>query len=129
MRLFLVVGLGIIASFVLTGLAEFLWFSSGARTVWHVYPQFFCIPVIVGAGVGFVARSRAGRAAALSLAPWVVWLIIGVNAGHSTASRWATTIALVVVYFAFGVGAAVLVGRRTARSVVKSGQAPSQEHA
>jgi hypothetical protein len=129
MKLFLVIGLGIIASFGLTVLAEFFWFSSGAKTVWHVYPQFFFIPMIVGAGVGFAAKRQARLAAALSLAPWAVWLVVGVNAAHSTMSRWATTIALVSVYFALGIGAAALVGRRMARSVVKSSQSPSQEHA
>jgi hypothetical protein len=132
MKLFLVIGLGIIASFGLTVLAEFLWLNSannGIWHVWHVRPEFFCIPVIVGAGVGFAARSQAGLAAALSLAPWAVWLVVGVNTGHPTASRWAITIALVSVYFAVGVGAAVLVGRRVARFVAKGGQSPSQEHA
>ena len=129
MKLLFVIGLGVIASFGLTFLAEFFWFSSGAKTMWHIYPQFFCIPMIVGAGVGFAARRKAVLAAALSLAPWAVWLVVGVNTGHSTTSRWATTIALVSVYFAVGVGAAVLVGRRMRRSVVKGGQSPSQEHA
>jgi hypothetical protein len=129
MKLFLVIVLGIIASFGLTVLAEFLWFNSGAKTVWHVYPQFFVIPMIVGAGVGFVARSRAVFAAVLSLAPWAAWLVIGANGGHSTSLRWATTIALVSVYFALGVGTAFFVGGRMARSVVKGAQSPSQEHA
>jgi hypothetical protein len=129
MKLFLVVGLGIVASFGLTVLAEFLRFSSGARTVWHVYPQFFGIPMIVGAAVGLAARRKAVLAAALSLAPWAIWLVVGVNPGHSTASRWLTTIALVSVYFAVGVGAAALVGRLMARSGVKGSQSPSQDHA
>lgn len=129
MKLFLVICLGIVASFGLTVLAELLWFSAGARTVWHVYPQFFCIPVIVGVGVGFAVKSRAGWAAALSLAPWAVWLVVGVNAGHSSASRWATTMALVFSYFALGVGAAVLLGRRMAHSTSSGSQSPSQEHA
>lgn len=127
MKLFLVIGLGIIASFGLTVLAEFFWLSSGAKTVWHVYPEFFFIPMIVGAGVGFTARRKAVLAAALSLAPWAVWLVVGVNA--STTSCWAITIALVSVYFAVGVGAAALVGRRMVRSVARSSQSPSQEHA
>lgn len=129
MKLFLVIVLGIIASFGLTVLAEFLWFNSGAKTVWHVYPQFFFIPMIVGAGVGFVARSRAVFAAVLSLAPWAVWLVIGVNGGHSTALRWATTTALVSVYFALGVGSAFFVGRRMARSKLKGGNSLSEERA
>ncbi len=129
MKLFLVIGLGIIASFGLTVLAEFFWFSFGAKTLWHVYPEFFFIPIIVGAGVGFAAKRQAGLATAFSLAPWAVWMVVGVNAGHSTTSRWATTIALVSVHFALGVGAAALVGRRMARYANKGSQAPSQEHA
>jgi hypothetical protein len=122
MKLFLVVVLGIAASFGLTMLAEFLWLNS-ANGIWHVHPEFFCIPLIVGAGVGLAVSRKAVLAAALSLAPWALWLVVGVNAGHSTASRWATTIALVSVYFAVGIGAAALVGRRMTR------QSPSQEHA
>jgi hypothetical protein len=132
MKLFFVIGLGIIASFGLTVLAEFLWLNSannGIWRIWHIRPEFFCVAMIVGAVVGLAARRQAVLAAALSLAPWAIWLVVGVNAGHSTASRWATTIALVSVYFAVGVGAAALVGRRMARSVVKSSQSPSQEHA
>jgi hypothetical protein len=129
MKLFLIIGLGIIASFGLTVLAELFWLNSANNGIWHVRPEFFCVPMIVGAGVGLAASRQAGLAAALALAPWAVWLVVAVNARHSTASRWATTIALVSVYFVVGVGAAVLVGRRMTRSVVKGGQSPSQEHA
>jgi hypothetical protein len=129
MKLFLIIGLGIIASFGLTVLAEFLWLNSANNGIWHVRPEFFCVPMIVGAGVGLAARRQAGLAAALALAPWAVWLVVAVNAKHSTASHWATTMALVSVYFVLGVGAAVLVGRRMTRSVVKGGRSPSQEHA
>jgi hypothetical protein len=121
MKLFLIIGLGIIASFGLTVLAEFLWLSSANNGIWHVRPEFLCVPMLVGVGVGVADSRQAGLAAVLSLAPWAVWLVVGVNAGHSTASRWATTIALVSVYFAVGVGAAVLVGRRMARPAVKGG--------
>lgn len=129
MKLFFVIGLGIIASFGLTIVAEFLWLNSANNGIWHVRPEFFCVAMIVGAGVGLAARRQAVLAAALSLAPWAMWLIIGVNAGHSTASRWATTIALVSVYFALGVVVAALVGRRMTRSVAKGSQSPSQEPA
>jgi hypothetical protein len=128
MKLFLVIGLGILASFGLTVLAEFLWLNS-ANGIWHVHPEFFCIPVIVGAGVGLAVSRRAVLAAALSLGPWSVTMIVGANAGHSTLSRWAITIALVSAYFALGIGAAALVGRVMARHVAKGGQSPSQEHA
>jgi hypothetical protein len=128
MKLFLVIGLGIVASFGLTMLAEFLWLNS-ANGIWHVHPEFFCIPVVVGAGVALAVSRRAVVAAALSLAPWSVTMIVGANAGHSTMSRWAITIALVSAYFALGIGAAALVGRVMARYAAKGGQSPSQEHA
>ena len=111
MKLFLIIGLGIVASFGLTVLAEFLWLKSAHNGIWHVRPEFLCVPMIVGVGVGLAAKRQAGLAGGLSLAPWAVWLVLGVNAGQSTAPLWATTIALVSMYFAVGVGAAVLVGR------------------
>lgn len=131
MKLFFVIGLGIIASFGLTVLAEFLWLNSAnsANGIWHVHPEFFCIPVIVGVAVALAISRRAVVAAALSLAPWSVTMIVGANAGHSTMSRWAITIALVSAYFALGIGTAALVGRVMARYVAKGGQSPSQEHA
>ncbi|MGD0402602.1 MAG: hypothetical protein ABSB66_05340 [Candidatus Acidiferrales bacterium] len=125
MKLFLVIVLGVLASFGLTILAELVWFSSAIKGVWYVHPQFVCISVIVGLIVGVAARRQARLAAALSLAPWSVWLIVGANAGHTTMLRWATTVTLVSVYFAMGVGAAALV----ARSMVKVSESPSQERA
>jgi hypothetical protein len=121
MKLFLIVGLGVIASFGLTILAEFLWLTSASSGIWHIRPEFFGVPIIVGAGVGLAARKQAGLAAVLALAPWALWLLMAVNARHSTAARWATTIILVAVYFMVGLGAAILVGRRMTRSVAKGG--------
>jgi hypothetical protein len=124
MKLLLIINLGIIASFGLTVLTEFLWHNS----TWRVYPEFLCIPVIVGVAVGLAAKRQARLAAALSLAPRAVWLIIGTNTGHWDTLRWAITTALISVYFAAGIGTAIVVGRRMDR-VVKGGSSPSQEHA
>jgi hypothetical protein len=115
MKLFLIIGLGVIASFGLTVLAELLWFNSANSGIWRVRPEFFCIPILVGGGVGLAASRQAALAASLTLAPWAGWLVVAANARQSTASRWATTVALVSVYFVVGVGAAVLVGRRMTR--------------
>jgi hypothetical protein len=115
MKLVLIIGLGIIASFGLTVVAEFVWLNSANGVIWHLHPEFFCVPIPVGAGVGLTASRQAALAAALALAPWAVWLVVGVNGRNSTTSRWATTIALVSVYFVVGLGTAVLVGRRLTR--------------
>ncbi len=121
MKLFLVVALGIVASFGLTILAELVRFNSTSTAHWWFHPAFPGVTVIVGAIVGLASGRQARLAAALSLAPWAVWLVVGVNGGHSTALRWATTIALVSVHFALGVGAAVL----AAHAMAKRSQPPS----
>ncbi len=129
MKLFLAIVLGIVASFALTILSEFIWFSSTTNKVWRLYPEFFGVAVIVGALVGLTARKQARLAAALSLAPWSLSLVVGANTGHSTMSRWTTTIALVSMYFALGVVVAALVGRRMTRSAARGSHSPSQGHA
>lgn len=85
MKLFLAIVLGIVASFGLTILSEFVWFNSSTNKVWHLYPEFFGVAVIVGALVGLIARKQAKVAAALSLAPWCVWLVVGANAGQTSS--------------------------------------------
>jgi hypothetical protein len=128
MKLLLVIGVGVIASFGLTVLAEVVRVNLTINSGWWLHPALPWIPLIVGTIIGFAARKQAQLAAALGLAPWSVWLVVAVNGWHSTVSRWATTLALVSVDFALGVGAAALVGRRMDR-VVKGGSSPSHEHA
>ena len=129
MKLFFVIALGVFASFALTILGEQMIFGSMSQRARLLFPELLVVTLVVGVLVGLIARHKAGIAAALSLAPWAVWLVIATNAGHSTVSRWATTTAVVSVYFALGVGAAALVGRRMARYAAKGGHSPSQEHA
>src|ERR1700694_24876 len=90
MKLLLAIVLGIVASFGLTILSELIWFSSATNKVWRLYPEFFGVAVIVGALVGLTARKQARVAAALSLTPWCVSLVVGANGGQ-TSSRWAIT--------------------------------------
>jgi hypothetical protein len=117
MKLVVAVILGVFASFPLTILGEQIVFYSMSQRVRILFPELLVVALIVGALVGLVVRDKARIAAALSLAPWAVWLVLATNAGHSTVSRWIMTTAVVSVYFALGVGAAALVGRRMARSV------------
>jgi hypothetical protein len=105
MKLFLAIVLGIVASFGLTILSEFVWFNSSTNKVWHLYPEFFGVAVIVGALVGLIARKQAKVAAALSLAPWCVWLVVGAKRRPNLLA-WAITIVLVSLYLALGVGSA-----------------------
>ncbi|MHB8412859.1 MAG: hypothetical protein ACYDDI_13065 [Candidatus Acidiferrales bacterium] len=128
-KLFVVVVGGALASFALTMIGELLVssmsISGWQRYVWLFGPEFPLIAVVVGVLVGLVMRERAQAAAALSLAPWAAWLIIGTNWGHSTVSRWVTTAAIFSVYYLLGIGAATLVGRRMARFTARSGPSPS----
>ncbi len=127
--MFLVIVMGILASFGLTILSVLIWYNTSANRVWRMYPEFCGVAVIVGAIVGLAARKQARVAAALSLAPWSVALVVGANAGGSSLSRWAITIGLVSAYFALGVGAAALVGHRMARSSARGSHSRSQGRA
>jgi len=130
MKLFVVIVLGVLASFALTILAEQIVFSSMPKSARLLFPELLVVAVTVGALVGLMGRHKARIAAALSLAPWAVWLILATNGSQSTVSRWVTTIAVVSVYFALGIGAAALVGGRMARSAARGGgRSPSQGHA
>jgi hypothetical protein len=122
MKLLLAIVLGIVASFGLTILSELIWFSSATNKVWRLYPEFFGVAVIVGALVGLTARKQARVAAALSLTPWCVSLVVGANGGQ-TSSRWAITIGLVSLYLALGVGSAHFVSRLFSNSEAR--QTPS----
>jgi len=129
MKLFLVIALGVFASFALTILGEQIVFGSMSQSARLLFPELLVVALVVGALVGLVARHKARIAAALSLAPWAVWLVIATNAGHSTISRWVTTITVVSVCFALGIGAAAFVSGRMARSAARGSQSPSQGHA
>ena len=121
MKLVVVVILGVFASFALTILSEQILFSSMTASVRLLFLEFPLVALTVGALVGLLVREKARLAAALSLAPWAVWLIVATNESHSTVLHWVTTIAVVSVCFALGIGAAAFVGgRMMARSAARS---------
>jgi hypothetical protein len=129
MKLFIVIVLGVFASFALTILSEQLVFglmSKGARLPFAelvvINPL---IAIIVGILAGLLSRGNARLAAAWSLAPWIVWLVLATNGMHSTVFRWATTIATGLLYLAAGIGAAVFVAGRMANSSTKDSHSPS----
>ena len=129
MRMIAAIVFGVVLSFGLTIFGEYVVVNAMSNRFLGVGVLCPSIALIVGASAGLANRSKARIAAALSLAPWTVWLVIATNAGHSTVSRWVTTTALVSVCLALGVGAAALVGRRMNRSTMKGSKSPSQEHA
>jgi hypothetical protein len=118
MKLVLTVVLGIVASFAVTVLAEWLLLYSAPRAVLRVYPEFPMVAVFVGVLVGLIERNKTSIAAALSLAPWSVFMILGTNRNNSSASKWLITIVLFTIYSAVGVGAAVLAARIVRRSSI-----------
>jgi hypothetical protein len=122
MKFLLVVGGGVIASFGLTILAEFVWFNSANSGFWHLYPEFILIPVIIGATIGIAAKKKAAAAAAWALAPWSAWLVMGASFRHAPILHLATTVGVVLTCFGFGVGTAALVGRRMRTSEPASTQ-------
>ena len=110
------VALGIVASFVFTVFVEMLTMASTAPlTVLHIHPELPAITVLVGMLVGFIERNKTPMIAILSLVPWSITMILGVNSSHSSASRWMISIAVVTIYAGTGIGAAILtakIGRR-----------------
>lgn len=114
MRLFVAIVLGVLASFAFTILCTLLmfskWMPQSVSSVFLVLP-----PLLVGVLVALIARHRARLAAALSLTPWAIWMILATNAKQSTPSRWVTTIAIVLVLILLGIGAAAFVGGRMTR--------------
>lgn len=128
MKMIAAIGLGLVLSFGLTIVGASL--ATNFTSIRFLEIGVLCplIALAVGASAGLVVRKRARIAAALSLAPWAIWLVLATNAGHSTISRWVTTTAVVSVYFALGVGAAGLLSRRMGRYSIRGGRSQSQEH-
>ena len=126
MKLFFVVVLGVFASFALTILGEQILFSSATPNVRLVFPEFPAVALIVGVLIGLILREKARVAAAFALAPWSVWLIVATNGNHSTVSRWVTTIAIISVCFALGIGAPAFVSSRLARFAERGSRSTSQ---
>jgi hypothetical protein len=128
MKFFSVIVLGVFASFALTILGEQILFSSATPSVRLLFPEFPVVALTVGILVGLIVREKARVAAALSLVPWTVWLIVATNGKDSTVSRWVTTTAIALVCSALGIGAAAFVGGRMARSAARHGGSPSRGH-
>jgi hypothetical protein len=126
MKSFFVIVLGVFASFALTILGEQILFSSASPSVRLLFPEFPAVALTVGVLIGLIVREKARVAAASALAPWSIWLIVTTNGNHSTVSRWVTTIAVISVCFALGIGAAAFVGSRLARSAAQGSRSPSQ---
>ena len=126
MKLFLVIVLGVFASFALTILGEQILFSSATPSVRLLFPEFPVVALTVGVLMGVLVKEKARVAAAFALAPWSIWLIVGTNGSHSTVSRWVTTIAVILVCFAMGIGSATLVGSRLGRLAAPTNRSPSQ---
>jgi hypothetical protein len=115
-RLILTVLLGAVASFIFTIFAELLTKgSTRPLTALHVYPEFPAVTVSVGALVGLLERNKTAIAAMLSFVPWSIFLVVNVNAAHSSASRWLITVLVVGTYASIGVGAATLTARTLRR--------------
>jgi hypothetical protein len=130
MKLFVGVVVGVLASFALTILAALVAFSSWMPNSVGLLPlELPLVALVVGVLVGLIVRDRARIAAALSLTPWAIWLILATNWSQSSVSRWVTTIGVVSVCVALGIGAAAFVGGRMARSAGKSSDSVSQGHA
>jgi hypothetical protein len=112
MKLFLAVLLGIFASFGLTILAELVLFTGSIpKSARLFFPEFPAVTVTVGVLIGLIVRGKPQTAAALSLIPWTVWLVLATNGKHSSVSRWLITVVIVSIYSAIGVGASVLAAR------------------
>jgi hypothetical protein len=114
MRLAVVILVGVLASFALTILGEQIVVGLMDEGIGIPFIEFPLIPLIVGILVGLFMKNNSGIAAALSLAPWAVWLIFASNGTHSTVWHWAITAIIVGLCLAIGIGAAVLVGARMA---------------
>lgn len=110
---------GIVASFGLTILGEYLVVNFMGNRFLELGVLFPLIALTVGVFVGLVIRNKTRVAAALSLAPWAVWLVFATNVPHSSVSRWATTVLVAAIYLVLGIGAAAFVAGRMAYSAAR----------
>src|SRR5579863_10467717 len=106
MRMIAAIVFGVVLSFGLTIFGEYAVVNAMSNRFLGVGVLCPSIALIVGSFAGLAIRSKARIAAALSLAPWSIWLVIATNGGHSTVSRWITTTVLVSICLALGVGMA-----------------------
>jgi hypothetical protein len=122
-RMLLAVLWGMSASLLLTILSAKLTASICASPVLFKFTiiavSFPSVAVGVGASVGLVAKRWPGLAAAIGLAPWVVWLMIDA-AERPEFAIWFKAILLTAsgLYISLGIAAAEFTARRSWRSLV-----------
>jgi hypothetical protein len=118
MKKFIVIVSAACASFTLTVLSSMIVFSQvngdAAQRFAIRYVSSPLIALLVGILVGLVIRDGAKIVAALSLAPWALWVILATD--WKVASPWhkSLTIASAFVYMVVGIGAAAFVNDRMA---------------
>ena len=83
--------------------------------------SFLLVAVGVGASVGIVTRRWSGVAAAISLAPWVVWLMVDA-AERPEFAIWFKAILVTAsgLYISVGIAAAEFTARRSRKSTYQN---------
>jgi hypothetical protein len=118
MKKFLVILLAVSTSFVLTISSSMIVFSQinsdAAQRFAFRYVSSPLIAVIVGVLVGLVIRNGVRVIAALSLAPWTLWVVFATNWSVASTSHKMITIVSALVYLVLGISAATFLSRRMA---------------
>jgi hypothetical protein len=117
MKAIFAVIVGVALSFVLSIFGEYLVMRFMGNRPLELGILCPLIALATGATVGLIIKDKVCILALVSLLPWVVWLLLTVNAGHSSALRWTLTIIGGSIFLMLGVGAAAFVRNRLVRSV------------
>jgi hypothetical protein len=114
---------GVFATFGLTiAMGSFVMNQIGAGSRLPFFELVIGCPLIslvVGALIGLIAKERARAAAALGIAPWVIFLAFGAGKGRHigpATSWWLIMLAAVSIYLGLGIVAAAFVGGRMIRA-------------
>jgi hypothetical protein len=67
---------------------------------------------MVGSLIGLIAKEKAQTAAALGIAPWIIFMALGAGRGHTAASWWVIMLTVSSIHLLLGIAAATLVGGR-----------------
>lgn len=120
MKLVAAVLVGVLATFGFTIVGEFVAMNLRNKGTHLPFAELAVgcplIALMVGSLIGLIAKEKAKVAAALGIAPWVIFLMLGAGRGHTTASWWVIMLAVASIYLALGIAAATLVGGRMVRS-------------
>jgi len=119
-RFFVGIVSGVLASFALTILAEYILYTATPAIFRIFFPQLLVVALAVGALVGLIVRNRTKIAAGLSLAPWAIYLILAANGNHATIREWVIAVAIISIDVALAMGVAALVNARIIRSSAQS---------